>query len=128
MSGDGIIRYLSRETRQYSSHRHNYDEIYEEESLDVYFGDERRVNRSLRTSHSSSCNNRGYSISDVGRSGSMSQYTSHCSSLNHGTGVDIEGRGGYRSHTSHYYPHNPIDRGILLTSPVSSHCVDQNVH
>ena len=46
--------------------------------------------------------------------GSRSQETIHYSSLNRGTRVYVEGRGGYRSPTSHYYSHNQDERGILL--------------
>ena len=58
----------------------------------------------------------------------MSQETSHFSSLNRGTRVNVEGRGGYRSLTSHYYSHNSGDRGGFLTSPVSYLSVEGKFH
>ena len=45
----------------------------------------------------------------------MSQNTSHSSSFNRVNRVDVEGRGGYRSPTSHYYPPNQGERGRLFT-------------
>ena len=32
------------------------------------------------------------------------------------------------THTIHYSYHNPDGRGILLTSPVYSHCVEKKVN
>ena len=62
------------------------------------------------TSHSSSRNHGGY----VYRCISRLQETSHYSSCNRWKRVDFEGRGGYRSLTSHHYSHNQCERGRLL--------------
>ena len=120
MSDDGSLIYWSHKTIHYLSHRCNeIGEISEEEGLGVSLGSERRRYRSLETSHSSSSNcrghgnrsfenihyyfhnNRGYHISDVGRGGSWSQETIHSYSHNQVIRFDVEGRGGYRYHTSH---------------------------
>ena len=67
--------------------------------------------RSILTSHSSTRNYGGY----VDRSGSRSKDTSHYYSSNQETRVDVEGRGGYRSHTNHYFSHKQDESGRLLT-------------
>ena len=139
MSGDGSLGYWYHETSHYYSHlRNNDDEITKEEGPEVSLVDEILGHRSLETSHSSSsnhggrghryfdtshsssCNIGGYDSSDVVRDGSRSQETSHCSSQNWRTIVDVEGRGGYRSQTSHSSYNKPGVRGILLTLTVSS--------
>ena len=61
-------------------------------------------------SHYYPLNHGGYV--DIG--GSRSKYTRKCSSFNQGTRVHVEGTGGYRSPTSHCYPPNQGERGILL--------------
>ena len=94
----------------------------------MYLGDVRHLHRSLETSHSSSCNFRGFHISDVGRCGYRSQYTRHSSSRNCGKIFDVDGTDVYRYQTIHSYSHNPGDRGILSTSPVSLCRVDINFH
>ena len=45
----------------------------------------------------------------------MSQDTRHSYSCNRLTRVYVEGRGGYRSHISHYSSHNQVERSRLLT-------------
>ena len=85
-------------------------------------------NISLDTSHYSSSNCKEYHSSDVGICGYRSHENSHYSSLNCGKIIDVEGRGIYRSQISHSSSHNPGDRGRLLTSPFSSHHVDEKVY
>ena len=58
----------------------------------------------------------------------MSQDTSHSFSLDFVAIIDVNGRGGYRSHNSHSSSHNPGGRGIFLSSSVSSCSVGKNVH
>ena len=82
----------------------------------------------FETSQSSTNNRKGYHSSDVGRSGSRSQETIHSSYRNQGTIVYVEGRGGYRSHTSHSSFHNPGECVKLLALPISSCCVKKKVH
>ena len=62
------------------------------------------------TSHYSSRNHGGY----VDRDRSGSQDTNHSYSINRGTQVEFEGRGGYRSPKIHYSSHNQVECGILL--------------
>ena len=106
----------------------NDDGISEDEILDVFAVDVRRVHRSLVTSHYSSMNQgfyhssddvRGryisqeislssslscglYNFGDNGRGRSMSQDTRQYYSCNSGSRVNVDLRCGYRSHTSHY--------------------------
>ena len=47
---------------------------------------------------------------------------------NRGARVDVDGRGGYRSHTSHSYSQNPGGHGILLSLLVSSCPYEDSVH
>ena len=70
-----------------------------------------RGHRSSMTSHYASRNSGGY----VDRGGYRSQETIHSYSRNQGTMVDVEGRGGYMSQTSHYSSPNLGERGIWLT-------------
>ena len=58
----------------------------------------------------------------------MPQETSYSPSNNRVTRVDAEWRGVYMSHTSYYSSHYKGDHGILLTSPVSSRCIEENIH
>ena len=48
------------------------------------------------------------------------QETIHYSSSNRGTIFDVEGRGGYISHTIHSSSNNPGNRGRFFTSTLSS--------
>ena len=64
---------------------------------------------------------------DDGRGGYRYQDTSHSYSCNHGAGVDVDRRGGYRSQTNHSSSHNPGGHGRLLSLPASSCTVDDNV-
>ena len=106
----------------------NDDRISEDEILDVFAVDVRRVHRSLVTSHYSSMNQGFYHSSDDVRGGYNSQEISLSSSLNCGlynfgdngrgrsrsqdtrqyyscnsvSRVNVDLRCGYRSHTSHY--------------------------
>ena len=107
------------------------------------FIDKKHVHRSLETSHSYSSycggsehryfytrqsyshKRRVYHSTGVYIGRSISQEISHSFSHSQGTGFDVEGRGGYISHTSHSSSHNPGDHGRLLTSPVSSNCVEK---
>ena len=128
MSGDGSIEYRSHDTSHFTSYRCNEDGISDEKSIEVSLGDVRRRHRSLETSHYSSRNRGGYHSSDGGRGGSRSQETRHTLSKNVGFYnfrvdcrggtrsqetrhslspncgeiFDVEGRGEYRSQTSHY--------------------------
>ena len=128
MSGDGSIEYRSHDTSHFTSYRCNDDGISDEKSIEVSLGDVRRRHRSLETSHYSSRNRGGYHSSDGGRGGSRSQETRHTLSKNVGFYnfrvdcrggtrsqetrhslspncgeiFDVEGRGEYRSQTSHY--------------------------
>ena len=54
----------------------------------------------------------------------MSQETSHSSSRNMGSIFDIDGRGGYRYHASHFTSHNPgyDERICICRSKDNSHC------
>ena len=83
-----------------------------------------RVHRSFENRHSSSRNLGGY----VRRGGSRSQENSQYSYLNLITNFYVEGRGGYRSQTSHHSFHNQGDGGRLLTLPVSSFHVEEKVY
>ena len=87
-----------------------------------------RGHRYVENSHDSSRNLVVYPSSDSVRYGYMSQETSHYFSQNWGTRVDVEGRCGYRSQTSHSSHHNPSDRGRLLTLTVSYRCVEGDIH
>ena len=69
-----------------------------------------------------------YWSDDGGRGVFMSQNTSHSSSCNHGSRVDVYGRGGYRSHTSHSSYHKPGDFVKLLCLSVASFHVHKTVH
>ena len=40
----------------------------------------------------------------------------------------VEGRGGYRSHTSKFYYHNPGDSARFLTLIVSSCCGEEHIY
>ena len=63
----------------------------------------------------------------VVRGESRSQETSHYYACNWGTMVDVEGKGGYRSHTRHYSSHNQVEHGRLLTSSENTFGVDGRV-
>ena len=129
MRGNGSLVSRSRKTSHSCFCRHNDDkESAEKECLEVSSGEESFVHRSLETIHTSSSNSGGpgrRSIMirksdfsncggyvDIG--GSRSQDTSHSSSLDRGTRVHVEGRGGYRSPTRHHYPPNQGERVVLL--------------
>ena len=65
---------------------------------------------------------------DYGRRGLRSQETSHYSFQNSGEKFDGDGRGGYRSQTSHSSSHNPGDRIILLCLSVASRHFHKKIH
>ena len=117
-------------------------------------GDRRQGHRSIETDHSSFHNNGVYHSSDDGRGGSRSHETSHSSYSNngiyhfgvddiggnrsqenshfpvknHGERVDVEGRGGYRSQTSHFFLRFSGRHGRFSCLSVSSCPVDENIH
>ena len=128
MSGDVSLGYWSRETSHSLSHHHNNDDISDDESLEVSDGDGICGHKYFDTIHSYSLNRGFYHISDNGRGGYRSQDTSHYYSRNCGARVDVEGRGRYRYHISHYSSHKPGCHGVLLSSSVSSYPVEKNVH
>ena len=72
---------------------------------------EGRGRKSIFTIQFSFHNNRGY----VDIIGSRSQDPRKPSFHNRVTRVDVEGKGGYRSQTRHYYSHNQGEHGRLLT-------------
>ena len=154
MSGDGSLGYWYRNTSYPHSYHHNDGSISDGGIIEVSTGDRRRGHRSLETSHSSSHNSSYYHSSDFGRGGyrsqetihsfyhnrgvynfcvdgrggTRSQETSHYSYLNHRARVEVDSKGGYRSHTSHFYSHKPYVSGRLFISSVSSCPIDENVH
>ena len=151
ISSDRNLGYWSHDTSYYYSHHRNGDDISDNESLEVSAGDVRRGHRYIETSHSSSHNRGVYHSSDGvrgisrsqdtrhyfscnsgvlnfgvdGTGGTRSQDTSHSLSINCGAMVDVDGIGGYRSHTSHFSSHNPGVRGRLLSLSVSSCTVEK---
>ena len=73
-------------------------------------------------------NERGDISDDDGRHAFRFQDTSHYYFKNSKEGVDSDGRGGDRSNTRNYYPHNPGDCGRLLVLSVASRTVHECVH
>ena len=71
---------------------------------------------------------RGDISADDGRRVFRSQDTSHSSFQKNEEVFDGDWRGGYRSHTSHYFSHNPDDHGRLLHLSVASCCVHESIH
>ena len=80
--------------------------------------------RSQETSHYSYQNRgvyrHGYQSGYDGRCGYMSQDAIHSPYRNFGAIVDVDGRGGYRSQTSHSSFRNPGGHGIFLGVSFSS--------
>ena len=64
MSGGESLGYWSRETRHYSTHHRNEDEISDENIIEVSSGDGRCVYRYLGTSHYYSLNREVHHSSD----------------------------------------------------------------
>ena len=129
MRGNGNLGFWSRKTIHYHyCCNNNNNKSSEEEGLEVSLDEESYGHRSLEISHSSSRNCGGFGISssmtshstscnrggyvDIG--GYRSQDTIHYPYFNRGTRVHVEGRGLYRSTTSHYSSPNQGERGRLL--------------
>ena len=69
----------------------------------------------------------GYIRVDYDIFGSRSKDNIHFSPSNIVETVGSDGRGGYRSHTSHSYSHNPGVHGRLLSIPGSYRHVDDSI-
>ena len=65
---------------------------------------------------------------DDGRHGFRSQENSHSSSINCGLNIDVDRRGAYMYHTSHYYSHSPGGHGRLLRLSSASRYVHESLH
>ena len=111
-----------------SSHHLNDDGIYYDESTGVSTGDGSRGFRHQDTSQSFYRNCGVYRCVDHSDDNGIgvyrSQDTSQSSYFNSGEIVEVDRRGGYRSHTSHYSPHNLGGRGRFLGISFSSHSID----
>ena len=100
------------------------DVFQEKQKGDINFDDDDgRINRSREYGDS-----RGGIRVCNGRHGYSYAKTSHFFSQDMGETVGGDGRGGYRSHTSHYFSHNPGDHGRLFHIPGYFRHVDNSIH